>query len=61
MVSMFAPEVAFTILQRASIVCVPNNIRIIYAYCAYRPSCVQSDGIFRLHSLNCILTSGSKY
>ena len=36
--SVFAPEVAFIILQHTSNVCVPNNPHIIYTCCAYRPS-----------------------
>ena len=31
MASVFILEVVFTILQRASNVCVPNNVHIIYA------------------------------
>ena len=47
-----ALEVAITILERASNVCVPNNAHIIYVlYTVHTGHHVyNSDGIFRLHS-----------
>ena len=48
-----APEVAITILERASNVCVPNNAHIIYVYTPHIPAITCTIAAF----LDYILTS----